>query len=125
MDKNRRVGYSDLDNPNWAKVEGTPASPATGFPLRSNKASRGEVRLRRIAYRKPLAIRRRFVSYGGTRAEDGAASAFRVVFRVNKMGFKNGLLQFTYGRVKNCAQIMNNHRKIIKLKNDPILFTII
>ena len=42
--------------PQLAKAEGAPASPATGFPLRSNKAFKGEAV---VAYRNPLAIRRR------------------------------------------------------------------
>ena len=46
-----------------------------------------------VIYREPLAIPRRFVSYGGTSAEDGVASAFPTCWvvaeseaqRVNKM----------------------------------------
>jgi hypothetical protein len=38
-----------------------------------------------VVYREPLAIRRRFVSYGGTCAEDGVAQLSR---RLNKMGLK-------------------------------------
>ncbi|MGD8210344.1 MAG: hypothetical protein PVH37_29640 [Desulfobacterales bacterium] len=40
------------------KAEGAPAFPVAGFPFRYNKASKGEVLLRRIAYRPPLAEQR-------------------------------------------------------------------
>jgi hypothetical protein len=42
------MGKIDLD---VAKAEDDAASPATGFALRFNKVSKGEIRLRRIAYR--------------------------------------------------------------------------
>ena len=34
--------YEGKENPNIAKAEGTAVSPATGFPLRYNKASKGD-----------------------------------------------------------------------------------
>ena len=71
-------------------------------------ASKGEAV---VAYRKPLATQK--------------MGRHRLSRRVNKMGFKNGHLQLIYRRVKNCFQIMNNHRKMIKLEDYPILFTII
>jgi hypothetical protein len=46
-------------------------SESRGCP--SFKASKGEAV---IIYREPLAIRRRFLSYGGTGVEDGVASTF-------------------------------------------------
>jgi hypothetical protein len=62
-----------------------------GYP--GFKASKGEAV---VAYRKPLAIRRRLAGYGGTGAEDGVPSAFPACWvvaeseaqRANKMGFK-------------------------------------
>jgi len=59
----------------------------------SFKASKGKAV---VAYREPLAIRRRFAGYGGTGAEDEVPSAFPACWvaaeseaqRVSKMGFK-------------------------------------
>jgi hypothetical protein len=57
--------------------------------------------------------------------KDGVPSAFRVVFRVNKMGFKMVIYNSPPEALTIESKNMNNHRKIIKLKTYPILFTII
>jgi hypothetical protein len=74
----------------------------------SFKASKGEAV---VVYRNPLATQK--------------MGCHRLSRRVNKMGFKNGHIQLTYGKVNNCILITNNYRDIIKLENYRILFTII